>query len=80
MSTLHHVPGPAADEAFRFGLAVAAVGTLAVLVALVWVGAVTPLGAALAGLFGLPVLLVVAACLLSAWLGYDKRAVDVALS
>jgi len=80
MSSLHHVPGPAADDAFRFGLTVAAVGGLSLLAVLVWVGSVTLLGAALVALFCLPVLLVAAACVLSVWLGYDKRAVDVALS
>ncbi len=79
MSTLHHVPGPDADEAFRLGLAAAAVGALSLLAVLVWVGTVTLLGAAFVALFGLPVLLVVAACVLSVWLGYDKRPADVAL-
>jgi hypothetical protein len=80
MSTLHHVPGPAADEAFRLGLAVTTVATVAVLAALVWIDSMTLLGAALSMVLGLPIVLFATACLLSVWLGYDKRAVDVALS
>ncbi|WP_254537022.1 hypothetical protein [Halomarina litorea] len=80
MSTLHHAPGPDADAAFRLGLAVATTGALAALALSVWAGSVTLLGATLFALFGLPVLLVVVASVLSVWLGYDKRAVDVTVA
>jgi hypothetical protein len=65
-------PGEAAQQAFRTGVAAAAAGALGALALLVWSGTVTPAAAA----FGLVVLfhpyLLVAASVLSAWLGLGK--------
>ena len=70
-------PGPAADRAFRTGILVAAIGALAVVGLLHWNGTLTPLlvGFALVVLF--PVYLLVAASVLSKWLGYDRDASDL---
>jgi len=70
-------PGPAADRAFRTGILVAAVGGLAAVGSLYWTGALAPLlvGFTLVVLF--PVYLLVAAAVLSKWLGYDRDVSDL---
>jgi hypothetical protein len=80
MTTLRYSPGPAAAEAFNFGIAATTTISLAGLWMLFSVGLLTVTGVLLAVVLGLPVLLVVASCLLSVWLGYDRDAYDVALS
>ncbi|EMA47914.1 hypothetical protein [Halococcus saccharolyticus] len=80
MAAIRHSPGPAAAEAFTLGITTAATLGLAGLWLLVWTDVLTLLGAIFVAFFGLPVLLVVVSCLLSVWLGYDKDAVDTALS
>ncbi|EMA51226.1 hypothetical protein [Halococcus thailandensis] len=80
MSAIRHTPGPAAAEAFTFGIAIATVTTLAGIGFLVWTGVLTVIGAVATLLLGLPALLLIVSCLLSVWLGYDRDAVDVALS
>jgi hypothetical protein len=70
-------PGPAADRAFATGIRVAAVGALAALGLLYWLGTVGPflVGFALVVLF--PVYLLVVASALSKWLGYDRDVSDL---
>jgi hypothetical protein len=70
-------PGPSAAHAFRTGILVAAVGALAAVGSLYWTGALTPLlvGFTLVVLF--PVYLLVAAAVLSKWLGYDRDVSDL---
>ncbi|WP_256684380.1 hypothetical protein [Halococcus qingdaonensis] len=80
MSAIRHTPGPAAAEAFTFGIAITTVTTLAGIGVLVWTGVLTVIGAVATLLLGLPALLLIVSCLLSVWLGYDRDAVDVALS
>ena len=80
MSTLRHSPGPAAAEAFTFGIAAATTISLVGLWVLFRTGLLTVFDVILAAVLGLPVLLVVVSCLLSVWLGYDRDASDVALS
>ena len=77
---IRHTPGPAAAEAFSFGITITAIGTVAGVSLLVWAERLTTVGAVAALVFGVPVALLVASCLLSIWLGYDKDAVDVALA
>ena len=80
MSAIRHSPGPAAAEAFTLGIATAAVAALAAVAFLVWAGLLTVTGAVAALVLGVPLFLLVVSCLLSVWLGYNKDAVDVALS
>ena len=80
MTAPRHTPGPAAAEAFTLGMAVAMTSTLAGVGWFLWAGVLTTTGALAAIALGLPIVLLVVACLLSVWLGYDKDAVDVALS
>jgi hypothetical protein len=80
MTTLRHSPGPAAAEAFTFGIATAATVTLAGVWSLFSVGVLTLFDVIFVVVVGLPMVLLVVSCLLSAWLGYDKDAYDVALS
>ncbi|GAA0465932.1 hypothetical protein MUK72_06370 [Halococcus dombrowskii] len=80
MTAIRHTPGPAAAEAFTFGIAITTLTTLAGIGVLVWTGMMTVIGAVAALLLGLPTLLVIVSCLLSVWLGYNRDAVDVALS
>ena len=80
MSAIRYTPGPAAAEAFTFGIAIATITALAGIGLLLWFGLLTVVGAVATLLLGLPILLLVVSCLLSVWLGYDKDAFDVALS
>ena len=80
MSTRRHVPGPAAAEAFTLGITSTAVAMFAGIFLLFWAELLTMVGAVAVVVLGVPVVLLVAACLLSVWLGYDKDAADVALS
>lgn len=72
MASPRKAPGPAAARAFRTGILVAGVAGLAALGLLYWIGALTPLlvGFVLVVLF--PVYLLLAAAVLSKWLGYDR--------
>jgi hypothetical protein len=80
MVTFRYTPGPAAAEAFMFGIATAITISLAGFWLLLWTDMLTLFGAILAVVVGLPVLLLVVSCLLSMWLGYNRDAYDVALS
>lgn len=77
MASLVSEPGPAANRAFRHGIAAAAFLALAILAASYWAGF---LGARHVG-FALvvvgPVYLVVAASALSVWLGFAKDTTDL---
>lgn len=77
MTTVNRAPGPAARSAFRLGMIAAIVVGLAVLGALYLHGVLTVTTAlyVLVALF--PVYLVIAASVLSVWLGYDKDATDL---
>ncbi|PSQ08520.1 hypothetical protein BRC93_15250 [Halobacteriales archaeon QS_5_70_15] len=70
-------PGPTADRAFRTGVLAAAVVALAVVGFLYWIGEFTPLlvGFTLIVLF--PVYMLLAASVLSKWLGYDRDVSDL---
>jgi ethanolamine transporter EutH len=65
-------PGPDAGHAFRLGIAASAVVGLAVIAILYWTGALAPVIAGFVLVVIFPVYLVVAAAVLSVWLGYDK--------
>lgn len=67
-------PGPVADHAFRLGIIAAAIAGIAVLGLAYWVTDAAPFlfGYAMVVLF--PVYLVLAAAVLSVWLGFDKDA------
>jgi uncharacterized SAM-binding protein YcdF (DUF218 family) len=80
MSTHRYSPGPAAAEAFTLGIATATTVALAGVWSLFSAGLWTVFDVILAIALGFPVLLIVVSCLLSVWLGYDKDALDVALS
>jgi hypothetical protein len=80
MSAIRHTPGPAAAEAFTLGIAIATTTALAGIGVLLWADVLTMTGALAAIALGLPVLLIVVSCLLGVWLGYDRDALDVALS
>ena len=75
--TLKTSPGPAAEQAFRTGMIAAALVGLVGICVSYWMGmlALTLAGYMLVVLF--PVYLVVAASLLSVWLGYDTDATDL---
>jgi hypothetical protein len=78
MPALHYSPGPAAEEAFRFGMVAAATISLAALGFLFWIDMLTLPGLILTAVLGLPVLFIVVSCLLSVWLGYKPiRVADV---
>lgn len=80
MPTIRHSPGPAAAEAFTFGITTTATLCLAGLWVLFEIGVLALHAAILAAVLGVPIALLVASCLLSVWLGYNKDAIDVALS
>lgn len=80
MTTIRHSPGPAAAEAFSLGITTTATLCLVGLWVLFEVGVLALHAAVLAAVFGVPIALLIASCLLSIWLGYNKDAVDVALS
>ena len=80
MTSLRHTPGPDAAAAFSLGITTVATVSLASLGTLIWLGVLAVFEAALVAVLGLPVALLVVACLLSVWLGYDKDATDVVLS
>jgi len=77
MTTLKVVPGANARQAFRFGIAAAAIVGFVGVGALYWAGLMTPalLGFTLVLCF--PIYLVFAASVLSVWLGFDKDATDL---
>jgi hypothetical protein len=72
MTTVRVSPGPSAAHAFRLGMIVGGLLGLTVIGVLYWIGVlqVLSLGYTLVLLF--PIYLVIVACLLSVWLGYDK--------
>ena len=73
MSTLGHRPGPNADRAFTVGLWTAVLVAVGTLFALLSTGLIGPWTAALAAVLGLPVYTIYVSCLLTVWLGYDRR-------
>jgi hypothetical protein len=79
MDTVHHSPGEAAEQAFTLGLVAAMVLGVAGVVFLLWVRILTVMTAVLASVIGLPILLIIASCLLSVWLGYNRNALDSAI-
>lgn len=76
MDRVRHSPGPAANQAFTFGIAAVIVLTVTLLGLLVWAGVVTITTVVLGALLGLPVLVIFVSCALSVWLGYDN--IDIA--
>jgi hypothetical protein len=77
VTPLKIAPGPSARSAFRLGILTAAVAALALLGALYWFGQLTLVLVGFHLLVVFPVYLVLAASLLSVWLGYDKDASDL---
>ena len=80
MTAIRHSPGPAAAEAFALGIKTTLIGMLATVTGFVWIDVLTLTGAFAILLIGLPPVYLLAACLLSVWLGYNKDAIDVVLS
>lgn len=72
MTTLRVSPGPSAAHAFRLGMIVGGLLGLTVIGLLYWVGVLQVLSLGYTLLLLFPTYLVVVACLLSVWLGYDK--------
>ena len=72
MTTIRTSPGPAAAYAFRLGILARAIVGLVAIGVLYWVGAVGPFVAGFTLVMLFPVYLVLAAVVLSRWLGYDK--------
>jgi membrane protein implicated in regulation of membrane protease activity len=72
MEPIRISPGPAAAHAFRLGIVVSAVVGLTGTGLLYWVGAITLPVTAFVLVVLFPVYLVLAAAVLSRWLGYDK--------
>ena len=72
MKSVRISPGPAAAHAFRLGIVVSAVIGLAGMGLLYWFGAITLAVAGFMLVVLFPVYLVLAATVLSRWLGYDK--------
>jgi len=79
MEGIHHSPGEAAEQAFTLGLIAAMVLGIVAVVFLLWVRILTVMTAVLASVIGLPILLIIASCLLSVWLGYNRSALDSAI-
>lgn len=77
MVLLSITPGPAARKAFRTGIIAAALPVLVAVGFLTWRGYLEPILAGYTLLVLFPVYLVVAAAVLSVWLGYDKDATDL---
>ncbi|MFC6836743.1 hypothetical protein [Halomarina ordinaria] len=80
MGATRHTPGPDADAAFRLGLLATTALAFGGVGLLLITGQVDLLAAVLTFVFGLPLLLLVVACLLSIWLGYTKEPVDALLT
>lgn len=74
MAAIRKSPGPAADHAFRLGIAAAAIVGLVGIGLLYWSGSMDSFltGYLVVSLY--PVYLVFVAVVLSVWLGYDKDA------
>jgi len=70
-------PGPVSDQAFNHGLKAAAIIGLMTIAGLYWFGYINLLLAGYGLLLLFPVYLVLAAAVLSVWLGYDKDATDL---
>lgn len=70
-------PGQAADQAFDTGLRCAIVVGLAGIALLYWAGVLTLFGVGFTLVVLFPTYLLVAAALLSKWLGLDKGAEDL---
>jgi len=77
MTTLNPSPGPDANHAFRLGIYAAVIVAVVGLAALYWTGLITMLHVAVALFLGFPIYLVLAAVVLSVWLGFDKDATDL---
>jgi hypothetical protein len=72
VNTLRKRPGPAAAAAFKLGMLAAAVLGLAVIGVLYWTGAIDLLLVGYGVLLLFPVYMVVAASVVSVWLGYAE--------
>lgn len=70
-------PGPAARRAFKTGVWTAAAGGLAVVGALYWTGALASYAAVFVVVVLFPVYMLVAASVLSKWLGLGKGPADL---
>ena len=70
-------PGPAADSAFRTGMLTAVLVGLSAIGGLYWIGMFSPAIAGYALVLVFPLYLVVAASVLSVWLGYGADATDL---
>lgn len=77
MASVKRNPGPLAGKAFKLGMVAATVVGLASLAWLHWVDLLTLYHVGFTLVFLFPVYLILAACLLSVWLGYDKDASDL---
>ena len=77
VTSLKRSPGPAAEHAFRTGILAAALVGLAGLGLSYWSGVVSPVLAGYVLLVLFPLYLVVAASVLSVWLGYNADATDL---
>jgi len=77
VSSVRVSPGPAADRAFRLGIAAAAAVAVGGVALAAWVGAIGPLAAGVFLVVLFPVYLLVAAAALSVWLGYDRGAASL---
>jgi hypothetical protein len=73
MAHIRREPGPAANRAFTLGLVAALVTGGAVIGLLFWSDTLDVVGVVLAVVLGLPIVGVLASCVLSIWLGYDYR-------
>ena len=77
MTTPEMTPGPDAHDAFRLGMAAAAIIGLAGGGALHWAGLLPPAFLGFTLVLSFPMYLVFAASALSVWLGFDKDATDL---
>lgn len=77
MSDPRASPGHAAGQAYETGLRAAAVAGLAVVGSLYWFDQITPFAAVFTLVVLFPTYLLVAAAVLSKWLGLDKDVTDL---
>jgi hypothetical protein len=74
---MHVSPGPDANRAFRIGMVIAVVAGLCFLGVLYWPRWISGKVLAFALVVLFPVYLLVAASILSVWLGFDKDPTDL---
>lgn len=66
-------PGPMADQAFQFGQVATVTGTVLGIGLLFWLDFISLQVALMALFLGLPVVFIIASCLLGVWLGYNRE-------